>query len=460
MPNLPWLCRLGGCSCYHSSCLQLIRHNAFVRKTARLWFWLDPKLAFALTCLLDTYETCSSLLSLRRLLLAGVLAKKTRLLVTNQLQYLPRADKIIYIESGRVVGQGSFEKVSLIPGFASLLNEFNSKAEQQEPEEELAKEQLQQDQMFGELNAAEGRPNATTTSTISPLHGGQTSANTTPVANQTVGEAYADFGNTGAVLQRNLLVNDTDAVEPLGENAQLIRQENAQDEAGLDLDDTVTRQASGELRRYTIDSAAARSGGAFDTSHRDFDDQRLQDTGLRQRRTATTDSQRLLQLEGTSGRDPDATPGRTWGGSFRRRTSKELVRDPSSRKSLTGSSNRSLPVSRRSLDGGSRRSLDGSSRRSLQTSRRSLEGQAKSLLTDTSKKQLEVMPAAPEEVVNKDGKVFVKTPEGKLVVQEDRASGQVTVSPCPYAVLQTVVNKHDFDSLCSLCLWHTAADSQ
>lgn len=366
----------------------------------------------------------------KTLLLAGVLAKKTRLLVTNQLQYLPKADKIIYIESGRVVGQGSFEKVSLIPGFASLLNEFNSKAEQQDPEEELAKEQLQQDQMFGELNAAEGRPNASTTSTFAPPHAVQSFASTSPVANQTVGEAYADFGNTGAVLQRNLLVNDTDAVEPLGENAQLIRQENAEDEAGLDLDDSVTRQASGELRRYTIDSAAARSGGAFDTSHRDFDDQRLQDTGLRQRRTATTDSQRLLQLEGTSGRDPDATPGRTWGGSFRRRTSKDLVRDPSSRKSLTGTSDRSL---RHSLDGDSRRSLEGASRRSLQTSRRSLEVQANSLMKDASRKQVEVMPAAPEEVVNKDGKVFVKTPEGKLVVQEDRASGQVTVSPCPCA---------------------------
>ena len=138
-----------------------------------------------------------------------------------------------------------------------------------------------------------------------------------------------------------------------------------------------------------------------------------------------TDTQRLLQLEGTSGRDPDATQGRTWGGSFRRR-SKESVRDASSRKSLTGRSDRSL-------NGGSCRSLDGGSRRSLQTSRRSLEAQANSLMSDPSKKKLEVMPAAPEEVVNKDGKVLVKTPDGKLVVQEDRASGQVTVSSCPFA---------------------------
>lgn len=349
----------------------------------------------------------------------GVLAKKTRLLVTNQLQYLPKADKVIYIESGRVVGQGSFEKVSLIPGFASLLNEFNSRAEQQpDPEEVVAMQEIQKDQMFGELNAAEGRPNATTTSTIAPPHGVQSFASTVPVVNATVGEAYADFGNTGAVLQRNLLVNDTDAVEPLGENVQLIRQEEAADEAGLDLDDAVTRQASGELRRYTVDAAAARSGGAYDTSHRDFTDPELigddgsQNTGLRQRRTAMTDSQRQLQLEGTSGRDPDATPpSRTWGGSFRR--SKEH-----SRRSLTGTSNRSLP-------GASRRSLD-SSRRSLEVSRRSLEAGANSLVKESSKKKFAV-GAAPEEVVNKDGKVFVKTPEGKLVVQEDRASGHVTV---------------------------------
>ena len=347
------------------------------------------------------------------MLCTGVLAKKTRLLVTNQLQYLPKADKVIYIESGRVVGQGSFEKVSLIPGFASLLNEFNSKADQQpDPEEAIAMEHIQQDQMFGELNAAEGRPNATTTSTIASPHGVQSSANTVPVVNATVGEAYADFANTGAVVQRNLLVNDTDAVEPLEKNVQLIRQEEGADEAGLDLDDAVTRQASGELRRYTVDPAAARSGGAYDTSHRDFTDPELigddgpQHTGLRHRRTAMTDSQRRLQLEGTSGRDPDSTPpSRTWGGSFRR--SKE-----SSRKSLTGTSNRSL---------------QGGSRRSLEVSRRSLEAGAHSLVKESSKKKLAI-GAAPEEVVNKDGKVFVKTPDGKLVVQEDRASGHVTVS--------------------------------
>ena len=424
---LPWLCNKWG---MRSLLLAGSQACPFLKGQSTLFGMIKGRLQMvAWTYVSGTDQTCLRYIGvyrITRLLLTGVLAKKTRLLVTNQLQYLPKADKIIYIESGRVVGQGSFEKVSLIPGFASLLNEFNSKAEQQNPEEDMAKEEMQKDQMFGELNAAEGRPNATTTSTITPTHGVQTFAANTPVTNAVVGEAYADFANTGAAVQRNLLVNDTDAVEPLGVNVQLVRQDNAEDEAGLDLDDAVTRQASGELRRYTIDAAAARSGGAFDTTHRDFtdpeliDDERSQDTGLRRRHTAMTDSQRLLQLEGTSGRDPDATPSRTWGGSFRRRTSKDLARGSTSRKSLTGPSDRSLPVSRRSLDG---------NRRSMQTSRRSLEVEANSLMTDASKKRLEVMPAAPEEVVNKDGKVFVKTPDGKLVVQEDRASGQVTVSP-------------------------------
>lgn len=58
----------------------------------------------------------------------------------------------------------------------------------------------------------------------------------------------------------------------------------------------------------------------------------------------------------------------------------------------------------------------------------SLEGAATALTKVPTSKQIQAVPPAPEEIVEKDGKVYVKTPDGKLVVAEDRASGQVTVS--------------------------------
>ena len=48
--------------------------------------------------------------------------------MTNQLQYLPQADLVIYLEDGRVAEQGSYEQVLKNANFASLLNEFNSRA--------------------------------------------------------------------------------------------------------------------------------------------------------------------------------------------------------------------------------------------------------------------------------------------------------------------------------------------
>eukprot|EP00891_Asterochloris_glomerata_P006803 jgi/Astpho2/6803/e_gw1.00103.48.1_t len=64
--------------------------------------------------------------------IAGLLKSKTRLLVTNQLQFVPQADRVVYLEAGCVAAQGSFEEVSQHPGFASLLTEFNAKAEAEE----------------------------------------------------------------------------------------------------------------------------------------------------------------------------------------------------------------------------------------------------------------------------------------------------------------------------------------
>ena len=59
---------------------------------------------------------------------------------------------------------------------------------------------------------------------------------------------------------------------------------------------------------------------------------------------------------------------------------------------------------------------------------RSLEREATALAKVPSSKQIQAVPPAPEEIVEKDGVTYVKTPDGKLVVQEDRAAGQVTVS--------------------------------
>ena len=75
-------------------------------------------------CLVKYFTRCSCFRLLPR---AGSLKSKTRLLVTNQLQYLPRADQVIYLEDGRVAAQGRYEEVLKNANFASLLNEFNSR---------------------------------------------------------------------------------------------------------------------------------------------------------------------------------------------------------------------------------------------------------------------------------------------------------------------------------------------
>lgn len=43
-----------------------------------------------------------------RACIAGELAGKTRLLVTNQLQYVPEADKVVVLKEGRIVEAGTY----------------------------------------------------------------------------------------------------------------------------------------------------------------------------------------------------------------------------------------------------------------------------------------------------------------------------------------------------------------
>ena len=55
---------------------------------------------------------------------AGLLRDKAVLLVTNQLQYAPEADHVMYLEDGEMVACGKYDDVVQNDGFASLPNEY------------------------------------------------------------------------------------------------------------------------------------------------------------------------------------------------------------------------------------------------------------------------------------------------------------------------------------------------
>ncbi len=56
-----------------------------------------------------------------------MLAGKTRLLVTNQLQYLSHADHIVFMDNGTIGVQGTLEQCLRNEGFARMMTEFNAK---------------------------------------------------------------------------------------------------------------------------------------------------------------------------------------------------------------------------------------------------------------------------------------------------------------------------------------------
>ena len=58
----------------------------------------------------------------------GAIKEKARLLVTNQLQYVHKADRIVVIEDGQVVAQGTYAECIENEGFARLLSEHNAQA--------------------------------------------------------------------------------------------------------------------------------------------------------------------------------------------------------------------------------------------------------------------------------------------------------------------------------------------
>ncbi len=58
----------------------------------------------------------------------GAIRDKARLLVTNQLSYLPQADKIIMIENGKIIAQGTYDECQSCAAFVRLVSEHNAKS--------------------------------------------------------------------------------------------------------------------------------------------------------------------------------------------------------------------------------------------------------------------------------------------------------------------------------------------
>lgn len=69
----------------------------------------------------------------------GAIQDKARLLVTNQLQYLPYADRIVVMDAGSVVAQGTYEECQENESFARLLREHNSQSDAVEDAGQAAK---------------------------------------------------------------------------------------------------------------------------------------------------------------------------------------------------------------------------------------------------------------------------------------------------------------------------------
>ena len=60
------------------------------------------------------------------------------LLVTNQLQYAPEADSILYLEDGEMAAYGNYDEVVQNEGFAALLHEYEASHNLQAPKKARA----------------------------------------------------------------------------------------------------------------------------------------------------------------------------------------------------------------------------------------------------------------------------------------------------------------------------------
>jgi ATP-binding cassette, subfamily C (CFTR/MRP), member 1 len=77
--------------------------------------------------------------------ICGLMAGKTRVLVTHQLHVLPRADRILCMDQGRIVEQGTYEDLLSSGGnFARLVAEYGGKAEEQNEEQEESEDAIEE----------------------------------------------------------------------------------------------------------------------------------------------------------------------------------------------------------------------------------------------------------------------------------------------------------------------------
>lgn len=68
--------------------------------------------------------------------ICGLMARKTRILVTHQLHVLPRADRIFCMHQGKIVERGTYDELMSLGGdFARLVAEYGGKEEKKEEED-------------------------------------------------------------------------------------------------------------------------------------------------------------------------------------------------------------------------------------------------------------------------------------------------------------------------------------
>jgi ABC-type multidrug transport system fused ATPase/permease subunit len=67
--------------------------------------------------------------------------EKIVILATNQLQYLPYADRVIFLSNGEVVGDGTFQElVTASPQFAEQMQKYGVVGDKAEKKEEKVEE--------------------------------------------------------------------------------------------------------------------------------------------------------------------------------------------------------------------------------------------------------------------------------------------------------------------------------